>query len=715
MKPPSALKIPNAITQHGHHRVDNYHWLRDKNWQKIIDGDLAFANSEIPAYLKTEEDYKKSIMHDYKVTEKALYDEILSRIKEDDESYPIKKGDYFYYSRLEKGKNYALLCRKHLFISAQEEIYFDINKEAKGKDLYLFGPSCTNKAETFLAYGFNLSGSLERIVKIRDLASGKDLEWSFPNSTGSFLWIDNENLYIVELDEHSRGKNIYKINIHKGPDDGEVIFSKHESYDNSTLHLSQTTDKLYIQAHIDSGSTHTIFSSKKGSDIFHEFAKGENDISFTLDHYQDKFYILTNVDSCHNFKIMACPVSQEKWGSEYWDEFLPELENSCLDDISFYNHYLVLNRKDNSKALNEIVVLDMNTKKTTTISMPDEAYDLEFFGDYDHSSTVVQLDYNSPISPDKVLELDLETCQVTQRHVKSVPHYDPSIYTVKREYATARDGETIPITIVHRKDLELNGKNKALVYGYGSYGYGIPADFSSAIFSLINRGFVYAVAHIRGGDDKGFSWYLDGKMHKKMNTFYDFIDSCEHLISKNYTSKGNIAINGGSAGGLLMGAVTNLRPDLFDCVISDVAFVDVINTISDKSLPLTPPEWEEWGNPITSKEDFEYILQYSPYDNIQATDYPPMLFNSGISDEQVTYWEPTKMVAKLREIKTDNNMLILNMKMHAGHSGASKRYECIEEIAFNYAFILKCFGIQLFGALPVNGDSIICSLIPANI
>lgn len=694
MKPPSALKIPMATTQHGHQRVDNYHWLRDTNWQKIIEGDLTFANSEIPAHLKTEEAYKKSIMHDYKATEKILYDEILSRIKEDDKSYPIKKGDYFYYSRLETGKNYALLCRKHLLLSAREEIYFDINKEASGKDLYLFGPSCTNKAETFLAYGFNLSGSLERIIKIRDLASGNDLEWTFPNSTGSFLWLDNDSLYIVERDKHSRGKNIYRINIHKGPDEKKLIFSKPEIYDNSTLYLSQTTDKLYIQAYIDTSSTHTIFSSKKGSDKFYKLAKGENDTSFTIDHYQDNFYILTNLDNCHNFKVMTCPVSQEKWGREHWNEFLPEQKNSCLENISFYNHYLILDKKDNGKALNEIAVFDMNTKKTTTISMPDEAYDIELFGDHNHLSTVVRLDYNSPTSPDKVLELNLETCQVTQRHVRFIPNFDPSTYTVKREFATARDGEKIPITIVHKKDLELNGKNKALVYGYGSYGYGIPADFSSPIFSLINRGFVYTVAHIRGGNDKGFTWYLDGKMHKKMNTFYDFIDSCEYLINKNYTSKGNIAINGGSAGGLLMGAVTNLRPDLFDCVISDVAFVDVINTISDKNLPLTPPEWEEWGNPITNKEDFQYILQYSPYDNIQETSYPPMLFNSGISDEQVTYWEPTKMVAKLRELKTDNNILLLNMKMHAGHSGASKRYEWIEETAFNYAFILKCFGIQ---------------------
>ncbi|MDB2384484.1 glutamine--fructose-6-phosphate transaminase (isomerizing) [Endozoicomonas sp.] len=326
--------------------------------------------------------------------------------------------------------------------------------------------------------------------------------------------------------------------------------------------------------------------------------------------------------------------------------------------------------------------------------MPEAAYDLVFAGDWDHNSTTVRLHCDSPTSPDKVLALDLTTRQMTQLHIKEIPNFNPNRYIVKRELATARDGKVIPVTLVHKKDLKQDGANKALVYGYGSYGYGIPAYFSSKIFSLIDRGFVYAIAHIRGGDDKGYAWYLDGKMHHKMNTFYDFIDCCEYLIEQNYTTKQLISINGGSAGGLLMGAVTNLRPDLFGSVIADVAFVDVINTISDETLPLTPPEWEEWGNPIKSKEDFEYIQQYSPYDNVQKKAYPPMLFNSGIGDEQVTYWEPTKMVAKLRELKTDDNMLLLNMKMHAGHAGASKRYEWIEEAAFDYAFILKSFGMK---------------------
>ncbi|WP_263081475.1 prolyl oligopeptidase family serine peptidase [Endozoicomonas sp. Mp262] len=690
MKAPVALKKPVVIRQHGSERIDNYQWLRDKNWQKFIAGDLDFDNPEVLAYIKQENTYKDHMMADYKEVEKTLYHEILSRIKEDDESWPVKKGDYFYYYREEKGKDYEILCRKHRSKEAPEEIYFDINKEAEGKDLYMFGPSATNRAQTYFAYGYNLTGSMDRAIKVRDLATGKDLDWEFANSTGSFLWGDNEHLYIIERDEFARGKNLYKINIHKGPEHKQLIFSKPEKYDSMFMSLSQTNDRNYFLLYLETGSTHVIYVSEKGTDQFHEFALGENDVTFNIDHFKGEFYILTNLGEANNYKVMKCPVEQDKWPQQNWQEFIGQEEAICLNGITFYNRFLVIERKNNQKALDEIAVMDMSSGNVSYINMPDQAYDLVFSGDWDHNASTVRLDYDSPVSPNKVLELDLKTGKTREAYTKQIPNYDASNYVVKREFAKARDGELVPVTLIHKKGLLLNGKNKAFVYGYGSYGYGMTAHFSSRIFSLIDRGFVYAIAHIRGGDDKGYSWYLDGKMHNKMNTFYDFIDSCEYLINQGYTAKGQIAINGGSAGGLLMGAVTNLRPDLFGCVVADVAFVDVINTINDDSLPLTPPEWEEWGNPITRKEDFEYIMQYSPYDNITAQNYPPMLFNSGISDEQVTYWEPTKMVAKLRALKTDNNPLLLNLKMHSGHAGASKRYEWIEEAAFDYAFILKC-------------------------
>ncbi|WOG26622.1 S9 family peptidase [Endozoicomonas sp. 8E] len=697
MKAPIAQKIAHKIVQHGTSRVDDYHWLRDKNWQKFIAGDLDFDNPAVLEYIQSENAYRDEFMKGYKGVQETLYGEVLSRIREDDESWPVKEGGFFYYSREEKGKDYSILCRKQGSREAPEEVYFDINSEAEGKELYIFGASGTNLRQTHFAYSFNLTGSMERTIRVRDLATGQDLDWEFANSTGSFLWHGNEHLYIVERDESGRGRDVYKVHIHKGVAEKELIFSKPEEYDSMFLSLSRTNDREYFMIHLDSGSTHVVYLAGRDSDQFEKFAVGENDVSFSLEHYRGDFYILTNQDGANDFKVMMCPaasemtIAQEKWPQENWQEFIPEQKDLCLSSIHFYSRFLIVERKNNQKVLDEVAVMDMDSGTFSTISMPDEAYCLDFYGDWNHQATVVRLDYDSPVSPNTVFELDLEKGALTEVYRKDVPNFNASLYEVKREFAMARDGEQVPLTIIHKKGTRLDGSNKAMVYAYGSYGYGMSAGFSSPKFSLIDRGFVYAIAHVRGGDDKGYSWYLNGKMQHKMNTFNDFIDCCEYLVRRGYTAQGQIAINGGSAGGLLMGAVTNMRPDLFGCVVADVAFVDVINTISDASLPLTAPEWEEWGNPITSKEDFDYISAYSPYDNIEAKDYPPTLYNSGISDEQVTYWEPTKMVAKLRALKTDDNPLILNMKMHAGHAGASKRYEWIEEIAFDYSFILKCF------------------------
>lgn len=698
LKAPVAQKIPHTIVQHSHTRVDDYHWLRDQNWQKIIEGDLDFSNPEVLRYLKAESAYKDQQMADYKAVEKGLYDNILSRIKEDHQSWPDRKGEFFYYSREEKGKNYPILCRRKGSMKAPEQVYLDINKEAVGKELYMFGPSAANRANTWLAYGYNLTGSMERTFKVRNPDTGKDLEWAFPNSNGSFLWADDDNLYVIERDAFSRGKNVYRINIHQGPAKKELIFTKPDEFNSMFMWLSETTDRKYVMLTLKSGSSQVLYVADRMTDgkpgAFKRFAHVRDDVTFDLDHYQGHFYILTNLGGANNFKIMKTRVTAEAWDPKSWVEFIPEQKDISLTGLSFYNRYLVLKQKNNPRALDELVIQDMSSGRRRNIPMPDEAYELGFSGDWDHNATTVRLNYSSPIRPSTVMELNLISGQVKAVYTRETPNFDPEKYVVKREYALARDGEEIPVTLIHQKGLKLDGSHKALVYGYGSYGYGMTAGFSSRRFSLVNRGFVYAIAHIRGGDDKGYQWYLKGKMHHKMNTFYDFIDTTEHLIDRGYTSKGSIAINGGSAGGLLMGAVTNLRPDLFGCVVADVPFVDVVNTISDESLPLTPPEWEEWGNPLESKKDFDYILKYSPYDNIQAKAYPPMLFNSGISDEQVTYWEPAKMVARLRALKTDQNLLLLNMNMHAGHAGASKRYEWIEEEAFNYAFILKCFGMK---------------------
>ncbi len=689
---PVAAKIPVTIEQHGQTRIDEYQWLRDENWQKIVAGDLDFKNTDILKYLEAEAAYKDEQMADYQPVRESLYDEILSRIKEDYQSWPVKKGDYLYYYREEKGKNYPVLCRRHTSMEAPETVYMDVNQEAKGKELFMFGPSVTNRINSFLAYGFNLTGSMDRTIKVRNLETGEDLDWSFPNSTGSILWVDDEHLLIVERDEQARGRDIYRVNIHKGPSAKELVYSKPDEFDSMFLSLGETTDRDYLMVYLNSGSSQVVYVSPRKTLDFRLFAHGKDDVVFDIDHYRGDFYILTNLHEAHNFQLFKTSVQQ--WDQTAWQLIRKESETTSLDEIHFYSHYLIIEQKNNERGLNELIVVNMESGKEHLVSMPDEAYELDFSGDWDHNVTKVRLDYSSPIRPATVLELDLTTASTTHLYTRETPNFDPEHYEVHREYVKARDGAQVPVTIIHQKGLTLDGANPLMVYGYGSYGFGMTAGFSSKLFSLVDRGFVYATAHIRGGDEKGYSWYLDGKMRHKLNTFYDFIDVTEHLIDQGYGQKGQVAINGGSAGGLLMGAVTNLRPDLFGAVVADVPFVDVINTISDASLPLTPPEWEEWGNPVENAGDFDYIMKYSPYDNVEAKAYPPMLFNSGISDEQVTYWEPAKMVARLRDRKTDDNLLLLNINMHAGHAGASKRYEWIDEEAFNYAFILKCFRMK---------------------
>ena len=686
MKAPHATKIPVTIMQHDHIRVDDYQWLRDKNWQQIVDGDLNFANPDILSYLEAEREYTQAMMAPQADLKATLYQEILGRIQEDYQSWPVKKGDYLYYYREEKGLDYPILCRRHLDMTADEQIYLNVNQEAQDHSLYMFGPTAVNQANTHLLYGYNLTGSMERTLKVRDLTTKQDLPWQYPQTTGSVLWLNDDHLLVVERDEASRGKDVYKINIHQGPQSKQLVFSKPDAFEGMFLSLAETTDHRYLMIYLNSGSNQVVYLSKKSAIDFQQFAHGSDDVVYTVEHFRDELYVLTNQDQKHNFQLFKTSVT--RWQPEQWQLVMAEQENISLSDLNFYNRYLILEQKNNAKALDELVVIDMDSGKRALVSMPEEAYELEFSGDWDDQATVLRLDYSSPIRSAAVLSLDLATVTTQVVANRPTPNFDSSRYEVKRLYATARDGAEVPVTVVHKKGLMLDGSHKAMIYGYGSYGYGISAGFSSKIFSLIDRGFVYAIAHIRGGDEKGYEWYLNGKMQDKMNTFNDFIDVTDYLIAEGYTTAGQIAINGGSAGGLLMGAVTNMRPSLYGCVVADVPFVDVINTISDASLPLTPPEWEEWGNPITSAQEYHTILQYSPYDNVQAMDYPPMLLNSGISDEQVTYWEPAKMVAKLRALKTDDNILLLNMNMHAGHAGASKRYEWIEEEAFNYAFIL---------------------------
>lgn len=578
-------------------------------------------------------------------------------------------------------------------MSDVEEIYFDVNKEAENKEQYSFRENKVNQSSSLFAYTFSLSGSMECILKVRDLETKIDYDWQIENTTGDFIWVNDNEIYFIERDEFSRGNKLFKINARKGPDSKKLIYSKPEKYKNMYMAIDKTTDKKYVLLAFASMTTDIIYIAETGSNKFDEFICGKDNTKYTIDHHNGYFYILTN-DGAVNFQILKTKVEKNNWKRACWESFISENENKYLKNIHIYNDYIIIESNNDELGLPELSICNLNETNIKIVKMPEVAYELSFLGAWDHNSTKLRFNFETPITPPQIIELDVTNLALKVLDTYEIPNYSSKDYILKREYVKVRDKEIVPMTIVYKKGLELNGNNPAYVHGYGSYGYNCEAYYDVSLFSLINRGFVYCIVHARGGSEKGHKWHLDGKMRNKMNTFNDFIDCCEHIIDTGYTSPKNITIHGGSAGGLLVGAVTNMRPDLLKTAIAEVPFVDILNTISDESLPMSAPDWEEFGNPVHNEEEFKFLLSYSPYENIKNQDYPSMLYKSAIADENVTYWEPTKMVAKLRELKTDDNLLLLSMNLHAGHFGASKRYEYVEEIAFVFSFVLKAYGIR---------------------
>lgn len=691
MKQPQAKKIPHTISMHGQTRVDNYHWLRDDNWQEFIEGKLNFSNPDVKTYIDDENSYTDHHMKETEQLQEELYQELVSRINEDDSEAPMKYGEYYYYSRIEKGKDYRYMCRKKGSLSAKEEIYFDQNTAAKGLGYYRLGSKTISKDNCYMAYCENVTGSMKYQLKVRDLSTGKDFDWTIDECQGSLEWCnDYKHLYYTERHEvNGRGHRVYRFNIFEGPQSRTLIFEKPEEYADLFMGLDKTSDDRFLLIGLEDSNANAVYYADASDPaahfkIFHTLKK---DNLVEVDHAHDHFYILTDEDGNINNKLMITPT--DKIDHQHWTELVPHQENQHLTSFDLFNNHLVLCYTDNSMALPKIGVSNLQAKEIHFISMPDAAYDIEYYGAAEFESDTFQYSYESPIRPRETHAYTLNSGKVEIVKEGKCPNFDNSKYFVERVFAPAHDGELIPLTIITPKDFKRDGTAKGYQYAYGSYGFSMPAYFSASRFSLIDRGFIYAIAHIRGGSDKGQKWYLDGKLNKKMNTFKDFISCSEYLIKEGYCANDKLVANGGSAGGLLMGAISNMRPDLYASVILDVPFVDVISTICDDTLPLTPPEWNEWGNPITDPKAFNYMMSYSPYDNVEAKDYPNMLFNSGITDEQVTYWEPTKMVAKLRELKTDSNLLLLKMKMTAGHAGSSARYQAMREQAFDFAFVLK--------------------------
>ena len=669
---PIAAKHPQELVTHGDKRIDNYYWLRQQD------------NSEVIDYLKAENSYTEEQMQHTRELQASLYDEILSRIQETDLSVPYRIEDYYYYSRTEEGQAYPIFCRKYQSLDAAEEILLDENELAKDEDFFSLGVASISPNQQILAYSTDTTGAEQYTLFFLDLKTRSLYSETIANTYYSFAWgNDNKTVFYTKVDSANRPYQLWRHTLGNNPDDDVLVYQE----DNESYYLSvgKTRSRAYILLDLSSKITselHYLDANNPGGE-FQPFQPRQTGIEYSIEHHSDRFYIVTN-ESAINFKLMSTPV--ERTDKSNWQTVIPHREDVMLEGIDAFADYLVI--YEQQAGLPTARIQTLATGEMTQLSFPEPTYSFYGGNNPEFETTKFRFGYSSLTTPSSVFDYDLTTGErELKKETEVLGGYDRSLYKSERLTAIGPDGTEVPISLVYKQGIERDGYNALWLTGYGSYGYSYPIDFSSIRLSLLDRGMVYAIAHIRGGEEMGRKWYEDGKFLKKKNTFTDFIACAEHLIAEKWTNSDCLVISGGSAGGLLMGAVVNERPDLFKVVVADVPFVDVLTTILDTSLPLTVLEWEEWGNP-NEAQYYEYIKSYSPYDNVTTKEYPAMLITAGLNDSRVKYWEPAKWTAKLRELKTDDNLLLLKTNMSAGHGGASGRYEYLQEIAFEYAFVL---------------------------
>lgn len=677
--PPVSKKIPQELTIHGHTRIDPYYWLNDRSNPEVID------------YLNQENEYLKEQLRHTEEFQGRLFAEMKGRIKEEDESVPYLKHGYYYYTKFVKGGEYPIFCRRKGHMSADEEILLDINLLAQGQDYMNVGAIEVALNQQLLAFSQDNVGRRIYEIRFKDLASGDFLEDRLRAVTGNIVWAnDNRTLFYSRQDPDTlRSFQIYRHVLGTSQADDVLVFQ--EDDDTFTCHVSKSKSKQFI--FITSQSTVSTESRMLPADdptaellLIQERVR---DLEYSVEHYEDELLILTNDKGASNFKLVRTPVAST--GREYWTDLIPHREEVLLEGFEVFRDFLVLEERFNG--LNRIQIRSWNDRSDHYIEFNDPAYSAWIGHNPEFDSEVLRFGYNSLTTPASTFDYHMKTREsVLLKQQEIVGGYDPSEYQSERIWAKAKDGTEIPISLVYKKALfSRDGSNPLLQYAYGSYGYSTDPIFSPSRLSLLDRGFVFAIAHIRGGQEMGRHWYENGKMLHKMNTFTDFVACSKHLVKERYTSPETLYAMGGSAGGLLMGVVMNLEPQLYHGIVAAVPFVDVVTTMLDESIPLTTGEFDEWGNPKI-KTYYDYMLSYSPYDNIVATDYPHLLVTSGLHDSQVQYWEPTKWVARLREMKTDDNKLLLYTNMDAGHGGASGRFRALRELAMEYAFILDLAG-----------------------
>lgn len=678
VKTPKPKQVPHETRVHGTVISDFYFWMRDRE------------NPEVLQHLHEENAYTDMMMADTALLREKLYHEILSRIKETDLSVPVRLGDYFYYTRTEKGKQYSIHCRKKGSLEAQEEIFLDQNKLAEGLDYFRVGVNRVSRDQQLLAYSTDTNGSEMYTVFVKDLRTGELLKDRIPNTYANLEWAeDNRHFFYVTLDEAKRPYKLFRHEL--GTDASQDVLVYHEKDEGFFLTVYKTKDRKYLMLDLSSKITSEIhyLDALKPDGKFTVIQPRQAKHEYSAEHYEGKFLIVTNHEA-KNFKLVETPVASPAMNS--WKEIIPARAEVKIEGMSiFKNHWVIYERE---QGLTNIRVMNPVTKESYLVEFPEPVYSAEGAGNPEYDSEILRFEYTSLVTPSSVFDFDMNTKKRELKKQQEVlGGYDSSQYQSERLWATSHDGVKVPISVVYKKGTKRDGTAPLFLYGYGSYGISIDPGFSSVRLSLLNRGFIFAIAHIRGGGDLGRPWYEEGKFLKKTNTFYDFIAAAEYLIREKYTNPSKLVIEGGSAGGMLMGAVTNMRPELFHAVIAKVPFVDVVQTMLDASLPLTVTEYDEWGNPA-DKKFFEAMKSYSPYDNVVSRKYPYMLITGGLNDPRVQYWEPSKWAAKLRDHNQSGKPVLLKMEMGAGHSGPSGRYEYIKEIAFDYAFLFKVLDIK---------------------
>lgn len=685
---PVATKKPVSDTRHGKTRADDYAWLRADNWQAMFK-DTSILDPEIRAYLEAENAYMDAALGDTAELQKALFAEMKGRIKEDDSSVPVKDGPFAYGTLFVTGGEQAHYFRTPRDGGEKHKL-LDGDKEAQGKDYFRLSgiDHCSDHSHGI--WGYDDKGSEYFTLRVRNLATGEDLPDVIENTAGGGVWApDGKSFFYTLQDENHRPSKVFHHILGQPQSADRLVYEETDPGFFMGVGGSLLDDFIYIDIHDHETSEYRILSTK---DLTAEpllVAEREEGIEYSMTEGGDIFYILTNADGAKDFKIVSAPVTAP--GRQNWiDVVAHEPGRLILSHAAYARHLVWLERRE---GLPRIVILDRQSGEQHAIAFDEEAYSLGLQGAAEYDTDVIRFSYSSMTTPSQLFDYNMATRERVLLKTQEVPSgHNPDDYVTRRVMAPSYDGELVPVSLLYRKETALDGSAPCLLYGYGAYGISIPASFSTNALSLADRGFVYAIAHIRGGKDKGFSWYEDGKMEKKQNTFKDFIAAADHLVKEGFTSYDNIIAEGGSAGGMLMGAVANMAPEKFAGIIAAVPFVDVLNTMLDDTLPLTPPEWPEWGNPIESEEEYEWIAAYSPYDNVGEKSYPPILALSGLTDPRVTYWEPTKWIAKLRATAPEAGPFLLKTNMAAGHGGKSGRFQRLEETAFEYAFALKVAG-----------------------